>query len=282
MASSDKSSTDYGKPVAYSADGQPLYAHPPKGDSIPETHEKQVDITSHVTAAPNEPHSSGYDPQMRVQYANEPSIVHATRPLVPKPIEINNEAKRKHEESVKRYPNLNLSEYEYVILAVRRHIIGLLGPVVFTGMTIVLLLTVLLSYPLIVDPESTSISFGLLAVIILPLCLLVGLFGYIAVWVYLQNRFYMTNESVIQEIQTTVFSRHEQTVSLGSIEDASYKQTGIMQTLFDYGTIRLSTEGEETTYVFHFVSQPKQQITILTNAIESFKNGRPVVDEAID
>ena len=103
--------------------------------------------------------------------------------------------------------------------------------------------------------------------------------GAVSLWIYLQNHFYMTNESVIQEIQGSLFYRHEQTVSLGSIEDASFLQSGIIQTLFNYGTIRLSTEGEETTYIFHFVANPRKQIAIINNAIEDFKNGRPVCDD---
>ena len=103
--------------------------------------------------------------------------------------------------------------------------------------------------------------------------------GAVALWIYLQNQFFLTNESVIQEIQESLFSRHEQTVSLGSIEDASFRQSGIIQTVFNYGTIRLSTEGEETTYIFHFVARPREQIAVINNAIEDFKNGRPVCDD---
>jgi hypothetical protein len=65
-------------------------------------------------------------------------------------------------------------------------------------------------------------------------------------------------------------------VSLGSVEDASYRQFGIWQSLFNYGTIRLSTEGEETSYRFQYASNPKKQIAVLNNAIECFKNGRPI------
>lgn len=108
---------------------------------------------------------------------------------------------------------------------------------------------------------------------------LVALGGAVALWIYLQNQFYLTNESVIQEIQESLVSRHEQTVSLGSIEDASFRQSGIIQTILNYGTIRLSTEGEETTYIFQYVANPRQQIAIINNAIEDFKNGRPVCDD---
>ena len=68
-------------------------------------------------------------------------------------------------------------------------------------------------------------------------------------------------------------------MSLGSVEDVSFRQTGVLQTMFNYGTIRLSTEGEETTYRFHYVSNPKHQVAILNNAVESFKNGRPVTGD---
>ena len=118
--------------------------------------------------------------------------------------------------------------------------------------------------------------------VVYVVCLLISiasiLGGSLALWVYLQNQFFLTNECVIQEIQEGPFSRHEQTVSLGSIEDASYRRSGILQTALDYGTIRLSTEGEETTYTFRYVSNPRRQIAILNNAIEDFKNGRPVGD----
>jgi hypothetical protein len=77
----------------------------------------------------------------------------------------------------------------------------------------------------------------------------------------------------------TLFSRLEQTVSLGNIEDASFTQHGIFQQVFNYGDIRLSTEGDETTYRFSFVASPKDHIARLNNAVEAFKNGRPISDD---
>ncbi len=98
----------------------------------------------------------------------------------------------------------------------------------------------------------------------------------IATYIYNANRFYLTNESVVQEIMIGIFNRHEQTVSLANIEDASFYKQGIFSYFFDFGTIRLSTEGDETTYRFSYVANPKRQIAILNNAVEAFKNGRPV------
>ena len=219
-----------------------------------------------------------YDPQIRTQYANEPKVVHAARQPEVANLSVSEQNKSLHEESVKKYPQLNLSEGEFVVLDVKRHPIGLLLPFVATGVTLLAMMVVLIVYP--ADPSgsfgASLPSYEVILVIMLLIMALVGLGGAIAIWVYLQNQFYMTNESVIQEIQHSLFSRHEQTVSLGSIEDASFKQSGILQVMLNYGTVRLSTEGEETTYRFSYVSNPRRHVAILNNAIEAFKNGRPV------
>lgn len=238
----NKKTTDYDQPVAYDKDGRPLYAHPPKTDNS--TNQKSV---------------------------------HVSRPIDPDAPTVSDETRKKHEESVAAYPRLNLSEGEYIISAVRRHPIGLLIPII-TGCAVALaVLAGLAYYPAIVPSGNPPLS-----AIVLPamlLLVLIGLITYIVSWVYVNNRFFLTNESVIQEIQFSLFSHNEQTVSLLNIEDASYTQTGIMQMLFNYGSIRLSTEGDETTYRFNYVANPKKHIATLNNAVEAFKNGRPVAND---
>ncbi|MBC7764374.1 PH domain-containing protein [Microbacteriaceae bacterium] len=241
------------KPVAYDSDGKPLYAAPPD----------QVPINS--------------------PYPQPSQVVHVARATEPIPVEVSAETKRRHDESMKHFDNLNLSDHEYVISAVRRHPIGMLAPLIATAFSISLMLILVFNYPYISEVLGLSTDmFGLVLLMGVMLMLLFLIGGYLAVWVYTNNRFFLTNESVIQEIQSSIFSRKEQTVSLMNIEDASYSQRGPLQSILDYGSIRLSTEGEETTYRFDYVSSPKSQIAILNNAVEAFKNGRPVVGPADD
>lgn len=234
------------EPAGYDVHGRPLYYHPPV--------------------------------ESKAEASTGPQYVHLSRPLEPITLDIPEEIQRRHDESVKKYPGLNLSRGEYVVKAVKRHPIGL---VAILGLSLFLILMVgvgLVAIPAIGDLMGFGSSLYLpLVVVGVMLMLLFALGGYIAAWVYTRNEFYLTNESVIQEIQTSLLSRHEQTVSLGSIEDASFQKHGILQHIFDYGMIRLSTEGDETTYRFAYAAQPKQQVAILNNAVEAFKNGRPVV-----
>jgi hypothetical protein len=233
------------QPVAYDAEGRPLYAHPPQTQPI------------------------------------TPPVVHITRPISPEKAEVSPEDQKKHEESVAQYPLLNLSAGEYVISAVRRHPIGLVIPIGLGTILLGIILGVLLNYAAFAEQLMLTGFIADVANVAVPMllfCVLIGLGMFVSWYVYVNNKFFLTNESVIQEIQHSLFSRLEQTVSLANIEDASFTQVGILQQILNYGDIRLSTEGDETTYRFSYVASPKQHIVMLNNAVEAFKNGRPVGD----
>lgn len=237
------------RPVAYDANGQPLYAAP----------------VEPVSPAPAQP------------AATPSQVVHVARATEPIAVEVSEETKRRHDESMKQFPSLNLSDHEYIISAIRRHPIGMLAPLIATALSLSMMFTLIFNYPFISELLGLPMStYGSVLTIGILLAVLFMAGGYLAVWVYMNNRFFLTNESVIQEIQLSVFVHKEQTVSLMNIEDASYSQKGPLQVLLNYGSIRLSTEGEETTYRFDYVANPKVQIAILNNAVEAFKNGRPV------
>jgi hypothetical protein len=254
---------DYDKPVAYDQQGRPLYARPP---SAAPAAEQTSDGTS----------QSGDIPQSTTREFREQAehrYVHVSRPIHPVAPNIPPEIMERYEQSRKRFPNLNLSKGEFVISAIKRHPIGLLqiwGAVVL----LIVAMTGLVASYFLDGANADTVTLAFVGLGLMSLLVFLG--GIVATYIYNANRFYLTNESVIQEIQIGLFNKHEQTVSLANIEDASYYQPNILSYLFDFGTIRLSTEGDETTYRFSYVAQPKRQIATLNNAVEDFKNGRPV------
>ncbi|MBC7565281.1 hypothetical protein H7100_03590 [Candidatus Saccharibacteria bacterium] len=248
---------DYDQPVAYDAEGRPLYAHPPK---------TPLKMTT--------------EPMTLTQTASQ-HVVHIARAMDPIKQEVSETMKKRHDRSTRLYPTLNLSENEYVISVVKRHPIGLVIPLVLGVFLMTVALIILSNYAEIVLALNIDGQLAEPTVMTAPLllfCVIVALGMFVSYYVYTNNKFFLTNESVIQEVQLSLFSRHEQTVSLGNIEDASYYQQGLLQQIINYGSIRLSTEGDETTYRFTYVTNPKQRIATLNNAVEAFKNGRPVED----
>jgi len=221
------------------------------------------------------------------QQSNQPQVVYMARPHDPTKPEISPATLQKHEESKRKYPGLNLSEGEFIISAIRRHPVGLLSIWAGAGTVIIVLLIIMvvlgsgtLSSGLdSASPATPALPIAILAIPVILISILTLIFAAIGTMIYNANRFFLTNESVIQQIQTSLFSKREQTVSLSNVEDASYTQDGIIPHLLNYGMLRLSTQGDETTYRFNYASSPQSQIALLNNAVEAFKNGRPVSGE---
>lgn len=266
------------KPVAYDQYGQPLYAHPPvvhvpHAQQPPAPGQQPAPGAQQGSQSPTQSDQEEYD-------QNRPQVVHMIRSVDPDDPEIPPEVQAKHDESQKRFPYLNLSKGEYVISAVKRHPIGLVSIWAVVGLGI---LIIFIGFPFLLNSKTffggyslpaSAIMSGVVMLLLAAVLFILG--GIIATIVYKANRFYLTNESVMQHIQTSLFSKKDQTISLQNIEDASFRQKGILQTLLNYGSIRLSTEGEETTYRFNFVANPKKEIDRLNNAVEAFKSFRPV------
>ena len=233
----DEQPKDYDRPVAYDIDGQPLYAHPPKVEN-----------------------KSNYK-----VLAEEGKKV------------VSDADKLKHAKSQKVFPELDLSEGDYVISFVRRHPIGLLVPFVVGLTAIVLAFIVLFNYDIIVKSFQITGSMADQATIFWPVIIFVIfviIAEYMVYFIYTNNKFFITNDSIIQQTQTGIFYNSEHIISLGSIKDTSYGQNGFIQQLFNYGWVRLNTEGDEAAYKFTYVFDPKECVASLDNAIENFKNDR--------
>lgn len=171
----------------------------------------------------------------------------------------------------KFYPSISLSNGEYVISIVRRHPIGLIVPIALGTLVVSAILIILFNYDLFVRTFSLTGSLSDPSIMIMPMlfiAVLAAVVTYVSYFLYTSNRFFITNESIIQEIQTGLFSHSEQTVSLENIENASYSQEGIVQQLLGYGSIRVS-KNDETFYNFSFVSNPKEYLKVINDAIEA-------------
>lgn len=248
MKPDEPQSKDQDQPVAYDTEGRPLYSHPAEA------------------ARPS------------AMVATQ--AVHMARPTeIEKPF-VSDATKIKHDRSHQLYPNLNLSEGEYVIAVVRRHPIGLFFSLGIGLLFVTLALLALFNYDVVVQLLQLKGAGADISVMIWPIIMvivLICLITYVAYYVYTNNKFFLTNESIIEHSQTTLFAKVEKSISLGSIEDASYSQTSMLQQLVNYGSIRLSTVGDETSYRYTFVADPKHHTDMLNSAVEAFKNGRPVV-----
>lgn len=162
-----------------------------------------------------------------------------------------NLAKIRHERSKRDFPGLKLEEGEYVEYAFRRAKVCLLMIIMGTAFGVIV---VLLGFLLALMGQSMIDEMGknFLYIILFALLAAAVIMGMIAMMTYNGNRLYVTNRRVVQLVMNSLVSSSRNVIDLPSVEDVSYHQDGIMQKLFGYGTLRLATVGDETTYTFKF------------------------------
>ena len=181
-----------------------------------------------------------------------------------------NLAKIRHERSVKDFPGLRLEGDEYVEFAFKRAKICLkmIFAGVMGGLVLVLLafLVVLMSQSMI-DEMGRNFLFILLAAL-LASAIVIGL---VAITIYNGNKMFITNKRAIQMEMNSLVQKSVNVIDLVSVEDASFRQDSLLQNLFHYGTLRLATVGDETTYTFKYSDISGEELKAVTDLISNAK-----------
>ena len=178
--------------------------------------------------------------------------------------------KVRHERSVKDFPNIRLDDDEYVEFAFSRAkicLLGILGSV--AGGLILVLLAFL--FVLMQQEKLDEMGRNFLFIVLFALLASALLIGAIALKVYNGNKLIITNKHAIQFVMNSLESTSVNIIDLGSIEDASFRQDTIWQKMFNFGTLRLSTVGDETTYTFKYSDIAPEDLKAITKLITNAK-----------
>lgn len=175
-------------------------------------------------------------------------------------------------EEVKRlHPMVVLRPGERVIAEIKRHPIGIMATYLGGALSIVLIIVVAIMAPTIFSGVGLEDNFAT-AAIILALILSVGICAimFIATTVYWQNRWIVTDDSITQITQHSLLGRRVSQLSLESLEDITVDQHGLLQTMFNFGTLHAETAGEKSKFVFPYCPKPSKRARQILEAHEYF------------
>lgn len=177
-----------------------------------------------------------------------------------------------HDRSVHDYPDIHFSPTEYVVIDVQRSPWGIVRIWLFALLIFLAMgaITILMHQTSPIE-MSTAVYVGLFVATIAATALV----GIVGTRIYRNNSFIVTNERVISHIQPTPFAIRTQNVELEHIEDCSVSQTTPAQHMLNYGSIRLSTVGDEQTYLFTYVDRPKEQFRVINHVVQQVDEGTP-------
>jgi len=176
-----------------------------------------------------------------------------------------------HERSVFDYPWLDLEDDEYVVIDIERSLAGKFF-VWFCSIGASLFFIASALVIIFVDEVISDIAIATTCLFCVVISLLVGLAFH---WVYNHNQLILTNQRVFGRVQSTLFSQRTQTLEIEHIEDVSYTQDGILPIVFDYGSLRMSTVGDEHTYSLTFVSDPANQVRVVKKVVNAVDEQKP-------
>ena len=179
--------------------------------------------------------------------------------------------KIRHERSKKDFPSLKLEDDEYVEFAFKRARAYFM--MYFVGLAVGLAV-VLLAFLVILLGQSSLDAMGrnFMYILLAALIVVALVVGFIGMMLYRGNRLFLTNKHAIQLIMESPLSTSVNIIDLKSVEDASFSQKGLLQKLFGYGTLRLSTVGDETTYTFLYSDISSSELKAVSKLISEAKD----------
>jgi hypothetical protein len=162
---------------------------------------------------------------------------------------------------------------ERVICEIKRHPIGILG--IYVSLISVVALVAIIGYafgPQMFTTYDSKTVYGYTTLALAVIGVLCALFGYVAHIVYWGNRWVVTDDSVTQVIQNSLFSKQSSQLSMANLEDITAEKNGIIQQMFNFGMLKCETAGaQKSKFYFLYCPNPEYYAKCILSAREVFE-----------
>jgi len=171
----------------------------------------------------------------------------------------------------KLHPMVVLRPGERVICEIKRHPFGILS-MYFSGALAIGVAALLAALaPSFIDQSSLDANVtgvAMLGVAIIAVGIVCML--WIATSIYWQNRWIVTDDSITQITQDGLFGRRVSQLNMEALEDVTVDQRGIVQSMFNFGTLKAETAGEHAKFTFPFCPNPNIYARKILEVHEAF------------
>ncbi len=168
-----------------------------------------------------------------------------------------------------------LDDGEEILHQTKHHPFGIAPLVIGTGLLGLIGLITLFA----LGPITNALTFGVsqlpLALIILLVMGVAGLMTFVSVKVYFKSQLIITNESIIEVNQFSLFSRDVSQLSLANVQEVTVQQSGLLANMLDFGTVTLETAGEKANFRFEKAPNPYYISRVIYDAHERFIETHP-------
>jgi hypothetical protein len=149
-----------------------------------------------------------------------------------------------------------LETNERVIRVVRKSLVVLIGlylEILAAVVALVAILLVINSQTVTDLITSQSVTSLIIAVLLVALA---SMFFILVTFIYLANQLVITDRSLIQVTQRGPFSNKASRLSYSNVEDVEADQSGLLATIFSYGTLTVQTAGTIENFIYTYCPSP--------------------------
>ena len=175
----------------------------------------------------------------------------------------------RHERSQKDFPKFKFDADEYVEYNFSRAKSRLFMLWCGAGLAIVVILVAFLIALTGAKIDEMGKNFVLTLLLILTTIIIIAVL--VATMVHRNNKLIITNKRAMQMIMKSPTATSTNVIDLVSVEDASFSQNSIHERFLGYGTLRLSTVGDETTYTFPYSNISAEELAGVIRLISEAK-----------
>jgi uncharacterized membrane protein YdbT with pleckstrin-like domain len=175
-----------------------------------------------------------------------------------------------HQE-LKHNPLSAMQGGESVVADIKRHPFGIISLYILAliGFAAAIAAVVLVLPNLLPQSNTDEImkyAIGVIGIVAALMLLMLAITTYL----YWQNRWVVTSDSITQITQRGLFDRQVSQLSFYNLEDVTAEQHGIFPAMFNFGVLKVETAGERSKFSFLYCPDPNKYARTILNAREQF------------
>ncbi len=95
------------------------------------------------------------------------------------------------------------------------------------------------------------------------------------------NVYFVTNERIVDVDFNNLVHRELSSTRISKIQDVTYKVSGVVRSIFDYGDVFIQTAGTEENFIFEAVPQPQEVVKKIGELIEEKEKASPAATQGV-
>lgn len=158
---------------------------------------------------------------------------------------------------------------EEILLVLRRHLATNVPWIVLTFLGF---LAPLVFYPIFFNLLFPSVPAAYKVIILAVWYLGMGTFAFTDFIIWYFNVHIITNKRVVDIDFTSLTVKQLTSAELEQIQDVSYRQVGVIRSVFNYGDVHIQTAASQQDIVFEGVPKPVSVVNTLEELVEDINN----------